>query len=499
MAFEFVPVAPDVRRLCGRRQRRNAPRANRSGKIWGLRGPQDKKIKHFGRRLAIRESNKVKDIAEHYRDNLLDKIHARTATVGIIGLGYVGLPLAIRFSQRGFRVIGFDVDEAKAVKLTAGESYIEHIPSADVEATLVTGARYTTKLEQVSECDVAIICVPTPLNKYREPDLSFVIQTIEQMTNFLRPGQLISLESTTYPGTTAEEVVPRCEAGALTVGSDIFVVYSPEREDPGNQDFDTRTIPKVVGGVTADCLQIGKAIYGAVIDSVVPVSSPAVAEMTKLLENIHRAVNIGLVNEMKIVADRMGIDIFEVVDAAKTKPFGFTAYYPGPGLGGHCIPIDPFYLTWKAREYGLHTRFIELSGEVNRAMPEYVVGKLVDGLNNAGKPLKGSKVLVLGIAYKKNVDDVRESPAVAIMELIASKGGVVSYADPHVPIFPVMRGHHFDLVSEVLDQQNLYRFDAAVLVTDHDCFDYELIHKNSKLIVDSRGRFREPDDRVIKA
>lgn len=433
------------------------------------------------------------------QEKLLEKVHARSAVIGIIGLGYVGLPLAIRFCQQGFRTIGFDIDETKASKLTAGQSYIAHISSADVESMLGRGAAFTADFARVTECDVVIICVPTPLNTYREPDLSFVIRTMEQVARYLRPGQLISLESTTYPGTTAEEIVPRCEAGGLVVGADVFVVYSPEREDPGNQNYRTQTIPKVVGGVTPACLHVGEAVYGAVIDSVVPVSSPAVAEMTKLLENIHRAVNIGLVNEMKIVADRMGIDIFEVVDAAKTKPFGFTAYYPGPGLGGHCIPIDPFYLTWKAREYGLHTRFIELSGEVNRAMPEYVVGKLVDGLNEAGKPLKGSKVLVLGIAYKKNVDDMRESPAVEIMELIASKRGVVSYADPHVPIFPLMRDHHFDLASEAVTAENLSRFDAVVLATDHDCFDYELIASSSKLIVDSRGKFREPAAHIIKA
>jgi UDP-N-acetyl-D-glucosamine dehydrogenase len=294
-------------------------------------------------------------------------------------------------------------------------------------------------------------------------------------------------------------LLPRIQEGGLRAGEDIFLVYSPEREDPGNPNFETRTIPKVIGGHTPACLEVGVALYEHAIDQIVSVSSTKAAEMTKLLENIHRAVNIGLVNEMKVVADRMGIDIFEVVDAAATKPFGFTAYYPGPGLGGHCIPIDPFYLTWKAREYGLHTRFIELAGEVNKAMPEYVLSKLMDGLNESGKALKGSKVLILGIAYKKNVDDMRESPSVEIMELIEAKGGVVSYCDPHVPVFPKMREHHFDLTSEELSATKLASYDAVVLATDHDKFDYELIRQHSTLLVDTRGKYRAPEAHIIKA
>ncbi len=341
--------------------------------------------------------------------------------------------------------------------------------------------------------------MPTPLNKYREPDMSFVIDTTNMVKPYLRAGQVLSLESTTYPGTTEEELLPRVQESGLQVGEDIFLVYSPEREDPGNPNFETRTIPKVVGGHTSACLEVGKALYQPAIDKVVPVSSTKAAEMTKLLENIHRAVNIGLVNEMKIVADKMGIDIFEVVDAAATKPFGFTPYYPGPGLGGHCIPIDPFYLTWKAREYGLHTRFIELSGEVNQRMPEYVVGKLMDGLNEAGKALKKAKVLVLGIAYKKNVDDMRESPSVEIMELLEAKGANVAYSDPHVPVFPPMREHHFDLSSEPLTAENVAAFDAVVLTTDHDRFDYALILQNAQLVVDTRGKYRGKHKKVIKA
>lgn len=427
------------------------------------------------------------------------KFKSKEALIGIVGLGYVGLPLMLRYNAIGFRVLGIDIDVNKVETLNAGGSYIEHIPAEKVAAARSSGFEATTDFKRVSECDALILCVPTPLNKYREPDMSFVINTTDAIKPYLRAGQVVSLESTTYPGTTEEELLPRVEHAGLQVGQDIFLVYSPEREDPGNPNFETRTIPKVIGGHTPACLEVGVALYEQAIDKVVSVSSTKAAEMTKLLENIHRAVNIGLVNEMKIVADRMGIDIFEVVDAAATKPFGFTPYYPGPGLGGHCIPIDPFYLTWKAREYGLHTRFIELSGEVNQAMPEYVVTKLMDGLNDAGKPLKGSNVLVLGIAYKKNVDDMRESPSVEIMELIEAKGCRVAYSDPHVPKFPKMREHNFDLTSEPLTAENLKRFDAVILATDHDKFDYDMISQHAKLIVDSRGKYRTPATNVIKA
>lgn len=427
------------------------------------------------------------------------KFKSKEATIGIVGLGYVGLPLMLRYNAIGFRVLGIDIDEGKVSKLNTGQSYIEHIPSEKIASARQRGFEATVDFQRASECDALILCVPTPLNKYREPDMSFVINTTDAIKPYLREGQVVSLESTTYPGTTEEELLPRIEEGGLRVGESIFLVYSPEREDPGNPDFETRTIPKVIGGHTPACLEVGVALYEHAIDKVVPVSSTKAAEMTKLLENIHRAVNIGLVNEMKVVADRMGIDIFEVVDAAATKPFGFTPYYPGPGLGGHCIPIDPFYLTWKAREYGLHTRFIELSGEVNQAMPEYVVSKLMDGLNDNGKALKGSKVLVLGIAYKKNVDDMRESPSVEIMELLEAKGSVVAYSDPHVPVFPKMREHHFNLSSEPLTAENLTSFDAVVLATDHDKFDYELIKQHARLVVDSRGKYRTPQAHIIKA
>ncbi|PTB88440.1 UDP-N-acetyl-D-glucosamine dehydrogenase [Pseudidiomarina aestuarii] len=430
---------------------------------------------------------------------LIQKLKSRSAIIGIAGLGYVGQPLLLRYSDIGFKVIGFDIDEEKVAGLNNGHSQIEHISDDRMKDAVSKGFEATFDFSRASECDALILCVPTPLSKHREPDMSFVINTTDMLKKYFREGQVISLESTTYPGTTEEILLPRLEEGGLKVGENIYLVYSPEREDPGNPNFETRTIPKVVGGQTEACKEVGIALYEQAIDQIVPVSSTKAAELTKLLENIHRAVNIGLVNEMKVVADRMGIDIFEVIDAAKTKPFGFTAYYPGPGLGGHCIPIDPFYLTWKAREYGLHTRFIELSGEVNRAMPEYVVSKLMDGLNDTNKSLRGSKVLVLGIAYKKNVDDMRESPSVEIMELIQAKGAEVAYSDPHVPKFPKMREHSFNLSSVQLTPETLTSFDAVVLATDHDKFDYDAIYEHAKLIIDSRGKYRHVNSKVVKA
>ncbi|MCZ8295326.1 MAG: nucleotide sugar dehydrogenase [Rhodobacteraceae bacterium] len=430
---------------------------------------------------------------------LINKIKSREAVIGIIGMGYVGQPLALRYSQLGYKVIGFDIDQEKVDRLNGGRSDIEHIPDAAIAEAIAAGMQCTVDIGRTTEADALILCVPTPLNKYREPDLGYVINTTDSFVPYLRAGQVVSLESTTYPGTTEEELLPRVSSRGLKVGEEIFLVYSPEREDPGNAHFSTNSIPKVVGGHTQTCLEVGKALYGQAIDRVVPVSSTKAAEMTKLLENIHRAVNIGLVNEMKIVSDRMGIDIFEVVDAAATKPFGFTPYYPGPGLGGHCIPIDPFYLTWKAREYGLHTRFIELSGEINRAMPEYVVGKLTKAMNERRKSLKGSKILVLGIAYKKNVDDMRESPAVEVMELLREAGAETSYSDPHVPIFPKMREHKFDLSSVELTPETIAAFDAVVLTTDHAKFDYDMIRAHAQLIIDSRGVYREPAENLVKA
>lgn len=429
----------------------------------------------------------------------IQKFKDKTAKIGIVGLGYVGLPLMLRYVDVGYQVLGFDIDDSKVQKLNQGQSYIEHIPAEKIAAARAARFEATTDFSRIGEVEAIILCVPTPLNKYREPDISFVINTTDAVKPYLREGQILSLESTTYPGTTEEELLPRVEENGLKVGENFFLVYSPEREDPGNPHFDTRTIPKVIGGHTPACLEVGQALYGAAIDKIVPVSSTKTAELTKLLENIHRAVNIGLVNEMKIVADKMDIDIHEVIHAAATKPFGFVAYYPGPGLGGHCIPIDPFYLTWKAREYGVNTRFIELAGEINSHMPEYVVGKTVHALNEHQQSVKGSKVLVLGIAYKKNVDDMRESPSVEVMELLRELGAEVSYSDPHVPVFPKMREHSFDLASEPFTAENLARFDCVILTTDHDKFDYELLKQHARLIVDTRGKFLEKNPNIIKA
>ena len=432
-------------------------------------------------------------------NQLIAKFKTNSFIVGIVGLGYVGLPLALRFAEVGIKVLGFDIDQAKIDNIHAGKTYIKHIPDAAVAKGRDQGITATTDFSRAGEVDALILCLPTPLNQYREPDLSFVINTTESLMPYLRPGQLFALESTTYPGTTDEELKPRIEAQGLKVGEDVFLVFSPEREDPGNAHFSTQTIPKVVGGYTPACLEAGVALYSKVIDQVVPVSSTKAAEMTKLLENIHRAINIGLVNEMKIVADAMGIDIHEVIRAAATKPFGFVPYYPGPGLGGHCIPIDPFYLTWKAREFGIHTRFIELAGEINSDMPKWVVGKLADALNDREKSIKGSRILVLGISYKKNIDDMRESPSVELMELLQAKGAHIDYADPWVPVFPKMREHHFDLSSVTLTPESIASYDAVLLATNHDVFDYEMIQNHARLIVDTRGVYLKPAANVVKA
>lgn len=430
---------------------------------------------------------------------LIAKIKSKKSVVGIIGMGYVGLPLALRFSEEKFRVTGFDIDPLKVSKLNDGISYIQHIESSHIQNSKESGFVATTDFSKVRDCDAIIICVPTPLNKYREPDMSYIVSTMEAIAPHFRANQVLSLESTTYPGTTDEIVKPFIEKQGFTVGKDYFLIFSPEREDPANPNFSTKTIPKVCGGVTPACLETGLALYSSVIDKVVPVSSTRAAEMTKLLENIHRAVNIGLVNEMKIVADKMDIDIHEVIDAAATKPFGFVPYRPGPGIGGHCIPIDPFYLTWKAREYGVHTRFIELAGEVNSAMPSYIMKKIAVALNHQKKSVNGSKFLVLGIAYKKNVDDMRESPAVHLMEKIRGDGGTVHYADPHVPVFPKMREHSFDLQSITVTPEILKDYDCVVLTTNHDKFDYKMIQENAKMIIDTRGVYRKPLPNVVRA
>jgi UDP-N-acetyl-D-glucosamine dehydrogenase len=426
------------------------------------------------------------------KEQLIGRIADRSALVGIYGLGYVGLPLALRFEEAGFRVLGFDIDRAKVEALGRGHSYIEHI-------RLNRPLSATTDFSRSGECDALIICVPTPLGVDQEPDLSYVLNTVEAIVPHLRQGQIVSLESTTYPGTTDEELKPRIEARGFAVGRELFLVFSPEREDPGNRDFSTRRIPKVCGGATPACLEAGVALYGAAVDTVVPVSSTRVAEMTKLLENVHRAVNIALVNELKMVTDRMGIDIHEVISAAATKPFGFVPYAPGPGFGGHCIPIDPYYLSWKARQHGVRARFVELAGDVNRAMPGWVLEKLAGGLAARGAKIAGSRILVLGIAYKKNIDDMRESPAVKLMELLRAGGATVEYSDPHVPVFPKMREHAFDLRSAKLTPASVASYDALLLATNHDAFDYPMLGEHARLIVDTRGVYLAPAANVIKA
>ncbi|QAZ41789.1 nucleotide sugar dehydrogenase [Mesorhizobium sp. Pch-S] len=430
---------------------------------------------------------------------LRSKLSSRQAIIGIVGLGYVGIPLALRFSEVGFPLLGFDIDTDRVAALNAGKSPIKHITGASIANMVSKGFEATADFSRIAEADAIIICVPTPLSAHREPDLSFIVGTMETIAPYLRSGQLLSLESTTYPGTTAEVLEPYARKRGFTIGQDFFLVYSPEREDPGNPNFSTHTIPKVVGGTTPSCRELGEVLYSAAVERVVPVSSTQVAELTKLLENIHRSVNIGLVNEMKMIADRMNIDIFEVIEAAATKPFGFTAYYPGPGLGGHCIPIDPFYLTWKAREYGLSTHFIELAGEINREMPQWVTSKIADALNDREKSIKGSRILALGIAYKRDVDDMRESPSVLVMENLRDRGAIVEYSDPNVPVFPKMREHKFDLKSVPLTAENIASYDCVVLLTDHSDVDYSLILNSAKLIVDTRGKFRDPAINVIKA
>jgi UDP-N-acetyl-D-glucosamine dehydrogenase len=421
-------------------------------------------------------------------EQLLRKIERRDALVGVIGLGYVGLPLVREFTRGGAKVIGFDVDPAKVSQLMAGRSYIEHIPSS-VVAKIVEAGRFeaTTDFGRMKEGDCIPICVPTPLTKMRDPDMTYVQATARTIAKHLRKGQLVVLESTTYPGTTREVMLPILADSGLKVGADFFLAFSPEREDPGRKDYTTQTIPKVVGGYDKDSLAAAVACYRIAIDTVVPVSSCEAAEAAKILENTYRCVNIALVNELKMLFDRMGVDVWEVIRAAATKPFGFTPFYPGPGLGGHCIPIDPFYLSWKARQYGLTTRFIELAGEVNVAMPLWVVNKLMHALNDRGKPLKGSRVLVLGLAYKKDIDDVRESPSLELIELLQARGAKVDYNDPHVPRTHKMREHDLKMSSRKLTRARLARYDAVLISTDHSTYDYQFIVDNAQLVVDTRN------------
>ena len=419
--------------------------------------------------------------------SLVRKIEGKQAVVGIIGMGYVGLPLALAFDRAGFRVLGFDIDPAKVRKLNRGESYLKHIGAGRVAAMARRGKFQATEdFRRLREADAIAICVPTPLTAMKEPDLSFVVNSAEQVAATLRRGQLVVLESTTWPGTTDEVLKPILERRGLRCGRDFFLAFSPEREDPGNPVYHTGNIPKVVGGVDRMSTTLCAALYGKVIEDVVIVSSARTAEMTKLLENIYRSVNIALVNELKLLMHRMGIDLGEVIRAAATKPFGFTPFYPGPGLGGHCIPLDPFYLSWKAREFDFSTRFIELAGEINTGMPYYVVERVGEALNGRGKALKGAKILVLGVAYKKNVDDVRESPAITIIELLLAKGARVAYHDPHIPRLPKMRRSRLSMASTPLTAGLIKGQDCVVIVTDHDALDYQAVVDKARLVVDTR-------------
>jgi UDP-N-acetyl-D-glucosamine dehydrogenase len=440
------------------------------------------------------------------KSSLLDlKFANRNANVGIIGLGYVGLPLALLFADADFPVTGFDIDAQKVAKLSRGDSYIYRVPSSEVQLARSKRFSATVEFSEIARMDAVIICVPTPLNEQREPDLSYVMNTAEAITPYLRAGQLVVLESTTYPGTTEEVLVPILEKNAhgLRARRDsdgverdgFFVAFSPEREDPGNNTIARRDIPKIVGGLSTRATELASSLYQAIFRRIVPVSTPAVAEMTKLLENIYRCVNIALVNELKLLCLRMGIDVWEVIDAASTKPFGFQPFYPGPGLGGHCIPVDPFYLTWKARQWDFQTRFIELAGEINTSMPYHVVSTISAALNRTRKPLNGSRVLILGVSYKKDVDDLRESPALTVIELLRQQGAMVSYNDPYFPV--LLKGRHYDLQMERVPLDNIGEYDCVAIITDHSDYDYEAIVREAQLVVDTRNATRGIDSSKI--
>jgi UDP-N-acetyl-D-glucosamine dehydrogenase len=434
--------------------------------------------------------------------DLKARINTRQARIGVIGLGYVGLPLALLYTEEKFPVTGFDIDQHKVATLTSGGSYIYRIPPTEIQAARSRTFCATADFSLLTQMDAIIICVPTPLNEYREPDLSFITNTAKAIAPHLRAGQLVVLESTTYPGTTEEVLVPILESGnagglkaargdSRMVGNEFFVAFSPEREDPGNDSIARRDIPKVVGGLNSEASELAVALYRAIFNRVVPVSSPAVAEMTKLLENIYRCVNIALVNELKLLSLRMGVDIWEVIEAASTKPFGFQAFYPGPGLGGHCIPVDPYYLSWKAKAWDFQTRFIELAGEVNNAMPYHVVSNVSRALNQQGKPLKDAKVLVLGVAYKKDIDDLRESPALTIIELLQKDGAQVSYNDPYFPF--IGKGRKYELQMKCAPLEDLEKYDCVLIVTDHSDYDYQWIAQHASLVVDSRNAMKGID------
>lgn len=432
---------------------------------------------------------------------LKERIESKEAIVGVIGLGYVGLPLLLEFVQSGFRSIGFDIDEEKIKVLRDGKSYIRHISHERIQKGLATGRlEVTGEFSRLGEVDCIIVAVPTPLDAHLQPDLSYIENTSQVISNYLRKDQLVVLESSTWPGTTEEVMRPILEKSGLVCRKDFWLAFSPEREDPNNSKYSTKTIPKVVGANDPYSLACACALYDQVVVKTVPVSSSQVAEATKLLENIFRSVNIALVNEMKMILDRMGIDVWEVIEAASTKPFGFMPFYPGPGLGGHCIPIDPFYLSWKAREFDMPTRFIELAGEINRQMPYWVVQKLIDALNERGKSLKGSKILILGVAYKKDVDDMRESPSLKLMEILFSKGAHVDYHDPYIPVMPKTREYHYEMKSVELTPEVLKKYDAVLIATDHSCFDYDMILAHAQLVVDTRNAIKQKNHpKVVKA
>ena len=435
---------------------------------------------------------------------LAEALRTQAAQVGIVGLGYVGLPLAKAFIDAGFVTLGFDVDRKKVERLLAGESYIKHLSAEWISGRIADGKfDPTADMTRLAEADVILVCVPTPLNDSRDPDLTYVKATAKQIASVLRPGQLVVLESTTYPGTTRDVLLPILAESGLTVGEDFFLAYSPEREDPGNPNYSASSIPKVVGGMDAVSLQLAESLYGHAVVETVPVSSCEVAEACKILENTYRSVNIAMVNELKLLFHRLGIDIWEVIDAARTKPFGFQAFYPGPGLGGHCIPIDPFYLSWLARQHEMPTRFIELAGEINTSMPNYVVSRVAEALNDIGKPVRNSRISILGVAYKKDVDDPRESPSFKLIELLQERGAILSYNDPHIPELPTMR--HFDvprLASEELTTDYLSQQDCVLIATDHTAYDWEFIVQNSRLVVDTRNAtsdVTEGRERIYKA
>ena len=433
------------------------------------------------------------------KKNSADPREYRSLTVGVIGLGYVGLPLVLSFCEVGNKVIGIDIHEGRVETLNGGKSYITNISSKKIKKIKEQGFIATCDFSAIKQVDVIIICVPTPLDSHYNPDLSYIENTVKSATKYLKKGHTVILESTTFPGTTRDIVLPLVEQSGLKVGSEIYLVYSPERESPGDASFEMRDVPKIVSGITQKCLERGVAVYGNVINQVVPVSSTECAEFTKLLENSHRAVNIGLVNELKLLATKLGLNIFEIVNAAATKPFGFSAFYPGPGVGGHCIPIDPMYLAWKAKQFDVKTEFIELAAEVNKYMIKHVIDEITLALNDVTRSVRGSKILVLGIAYKKNVDDARESPSINLMETLNNMGAIISYSDPMIPTFPDMRTASFKLNSVKLSPKSIGSFDCVVLLTDHDSFDYKLLEKYSSRIIDTRGRFNSELEKVSLA